>query len=907
MLISLDRLLIPSETAAIAAAFDVDQARRHAVALWRAARGADTSAIWRTAQQLSGRLQRIGVTDVRVAEVPADGRTVVGGWIMPVAWERERARLELGCPRTVLADTNRDPLSLALYSPPTPGGGWVSGEVTWVQAEGTHRAEALALLQQRPLAECRGRFIILDGLPITMEANRWAARRGALALVYIDGGPGGCGARYLNYAVPLDARSPCVPVFSLTPDQGARLREAWRKGKSTLRARVMTRRYAGVFPMVTGSVGHGSPPVYLCAHLDEPGAIDNASGCAVAVECLRLLLRAGVPARRAIRFYFSVEVRGQQWWFTHREPRAQFFAGLNLDMVGASPEESRRIQIMEGFRHQPHIAGPLLQAACRLATRQQPLDAELISRAAYVSDGVPGLTGGGHVALEQKPGPHYHTSGDTPRWLDSAVLRWTGIAATAFLYAATRLGNASVLRAARRIAASLRDTDPASWARLRIAGELRTLASVWGWPDRYPDYRTPQEWYRAGVSRRTGLWPSVAQYQEIQMLLEQLSSSTAKTSPDRRSWVPVSTFRGFVSFEEHVSASEICALARAIGLRPGWGTETWIWSLVSLCTGRRTLEEIVDRLNLAGMTVELHRARRLVRHLVWRGLLRLRPVLSGADIESALVRAGVRRGGLLMAHVSLSRFGYVLGGANTVIDALRSAVGPRGTLCMPTFSGSVLGWPPYDPVTSPALTGAVPEAFRKCPEVRRGFHPTHSVAAVGPCAEELVGAQRPHQAPLAREGFWGRLCDLDGQVLLLCPLRSTTIFHVGEAWLGLPQRPLVAHALDMKKRRHVYVLPNAPWHVDHFEPHFARPLLRRGLLRRIQLGDSEFYLGSARAMAEISVRGLARHPEWCLGKGGACECADCRALKTGLAQRPWRPSHTQMAAVLSWGSPLSCA
>jgi aminoglycoside 3-N-acetyltransferase len=179
--------------------------------------------------------------------------------------------------------------------------------------------------------------------------------------------------------------------------------------------------------------------------------------------------------------------------------------------------------------------------------------------------------------------------------------------------------------------------------------------------------------------------------------------------------------------------------------------------------------------------------------------------------------------------------------------------------------------------------------------VLRSAHPTHSVAALGPRARELVSAHRPDQAPLARDGFWGRLCDLGGDVLLLCPIRSATIFHAGEAWLGLPQEPLIAHALDERGQRRVHVLPNAPWHVDHFEPSLARPMLRSGRMTRTGLGESEMYLARASDMADASVRALRRDPTLCLGRGGECACHHCQALRKGLA-RGWRPRGVRTGA-----------
>ena len=54
-----------------------------------------------------------------------------------------------------------------------------------------------------------------------------------------------------------------------------------------------------------------------------------------------------------------------------------------------------------------------------------------------------------------------------------------------------------------------------------------------------------------------------------------------------------------------------------------------------------------------------------------------------ADLVEGFRRVGVQRGDILYCHSSLSRFGYVEGGAEAIVDALLEAVGPDGTVAMP--------------------------------------------------------------------------------------------------------------------------------------------------------------------------------------------------------------------------------
>jgi aminoglycoside 3-N-acetyltransferase len=106
------------------------------------------------------------------------------------------------------------------------------------------------------------------------------------------------------------------------------------------------------------------------------------------------------------------------------------------------------------------------------------------------------------------------------------------------------------------------------------------------------------------------------------------------------------------------------------------------------------------------------------------------------DLVAGLREIGIETGALLQVHSSLSRLGYVEGGAETVVDALLEAVGSEGTVMVPTFNHG--GADIFDPRTTPSTNGAVTEALRRRPEARRSLHPTHPYAAIGKHAEELV-------------------------------------------------------------------------------------------------------------------------------------------------------------------------
>src|SRR6478752_1107459 len=72
------------------------------------------------------------------------------------------------------------------------------------------------------------------------------------------------------------------------------------------------------------------------------------------------------------------------------------------------------------------------------------------------------------------------------------------------------------------------------------------------------------------------------------------------------------------------------------------------------------------------------------------------------DVVEGLRAVGVEPGDAILAHCALSSFGAVVGGEQTVVEALRLAVGPMGTIVMPAQS-----WHLCDPdfLDDPALDG----------------------------------------------------------------------------------------------------------------------------------------------------------------------------------------------------------
>jgi len=167
-----------------------------------------------------------------------------------------------------------------------------------------------------------------------------------------------------------------------------------------------------------------------------------------------------------------------------------------------------------------------------------------------------------------------------------------------------------------------------------------------------------------------------------------------------------------------------------------------------------------------------------------------RIAITQADVERSLRSIGVAPGMRMITHSSLRSIGWVEGGAATVVRALMNVVGRQGTLLFPTFNhGETFGThmeTPFDARSTRTTNGAIPEAFRCMPDVRRSLDPTHPFAAWGADADHFV-ADHHRTLTMGKDSPLGRLLAADGHVLLLgVDYDRNTFHHVVETMTGAP-------------------------------------------------------------------------------------------------------------------------
>ena len=188
-------------------------------------------------------------------------------------------------------------------------------------------------------------------------------------------------------------------------------------------------------------------------------------------------------------------------------------------------------------------------------------------------------------------------------------------------------------------------------------------------------------------------------------------------------------------------------------------------------------------------------------------------IVTKDDVKKAIVEVGLN-GKIVCIHSSLSSFGEVAGGADTVIDAFLEE---GCTVLTPSFSYDYCLLPVerikqngidydaehfepngkiYNTKTTDIASdmGAIPRAMVNRAGRIRGYHPTNSFVAIGPKAESLINGQTPEEIYAPFE----KMMELNGYIIMMgVGLTKMTAIHHAEKLSG--RNLYINWALDENK------------------------------------------------------------------------------------------------------------
>lgn len=242
-------------------------------------------------------------------------------------------------------------------------------------------------------------------------------------------------------------------------------------------------------------------------------------------------------------------------------------------------------------------------------------------------------------------------------------------------------------------------------------------------------------------------------------------------------------------------------------------------------------------------------------------------MLNLESLTSAFRDLGIQIGDTLLVHSSYKSLGPVDGGPQTVINALLAALGPEGTLIMPSFNFDFNKGGPWDVRSTPSQMGILTELVRKDPRAKRVFHPIYSFAIIGKHAE-MLGNLR-YKSSYERNSVFGKLRDLDGKIMVigLSYTNSMTFFHHIEQMEGVDYRFL-------KQFRGQVTDWDGMTKVDTFEM-FVRDIdkgvitevnpmgalmEKEGVIQSKKIGEADVKLMKAKEVYAFTAREMRRDP-----------------------------------------------
>ena len=235
---------------------------------------------------------------------------------------------------------------------------------------------------------------------------------------------------------------------------------------------------------------------------------------------------------------------------------------------------------------------------------------------------------------------------------------------------------------------------------------------------------------------------------------------------------------------------------------------------------------------------------------------------------------GIVAGDHLMVHSAMSKIGYLAEGPKTFVDALLEAVGPTGTVCMPSSPVKKLQLdfireaPVFDVLNTPSAMGAITEYFRNLPETYRSLHPTEPVCANGRLAKEIVSGHFGEPTPYTTNSPWKKLMEAGGKILYV----GVTLDNAGTHLHTLEDAVDFKYPVYYPELFRVGVIDEngAKHEVETrvHNPEFSKrrrcdeliPLFEReNVLQKTKLGKAECLLLDANAMFDCMVKNYQEH------------------------------------------------
>lgn len=253
-------------------------------------------------------------------------------------------------------------------------------------------------------------------------------------------------------------------------------------------------------------------------------------------------------------------------------------------------------------------------------------------------------------------------------------------------------------------------------------------------------------------------------------------------------------------------------------------------------------------------------------------------VITPAQLRQNLEALGVHAGQTVMLHASIKAVGPVLGGPNTLLQALLDTLTPTGTLMM------YAGWqdmpdldevpdalrqiyleqhPGFDPATARAVreNSVLAEFLRTWPGTQRSLNPEASMVAHGAQTAYLT-QDHPLNYGYGTGSPLAKLVELGGSVLLLgSPLSRVTLLHHAEYHARLRHKTVIHYLCPIVQDGQT--IWTAVEDYDTSEPHdrygfkqITQAYLNQGSGKQGMIGQAPSFLFDAADLTRFAIAWL---------------------------------------------------
>lgn len=246
---------------------------------------------------------------------------------------------------------------------------------------------------------------------------------------------------------------------------------------------------------------------------------------------------------------------------------------------------------------------------------------------------------------------------------------------------------------------------------------------------------------------------------------------------------------------------------------------------------------------------------------------------SREDILAVLRGIGIQTGDTIFVHSNLRSFGKIKKGMqrekyiNAFIQSLLDAVGPRGTVLMPTFSYSYCKGEVFDVQSTPSAVGIMTEQFRKQSDVLRSTDAIFSVAAYGLDKNFFTDVGMDC---FGKDSVFEKMYDRNGKFVFFGDPFAITYMHFVEQAVGVSYRYIksffgkTVNSGSEQENSFEYNVRPLDQNITYDLEKIRGYLQNRGVLESETLGSGFLSAGKAQDIYDALAEALASNPYFLL-------------------------------------------